>query len=631
MHFFEWRAAPHNGIMSICLRHLYEIIYGSSYVGASHLSRSALAWEQMTSATILALQSAADQSPSATPSSLPSSSNSSEVLLSELKSQTQSEQASTVTIANINPPLLSPPLPFSSSRSLSFISLLHFLLFADAEAFGSMPENLMVANFCALIAGTVWLIVASAFGLPVSTSHSLIGALIGCGLAITWRAVRWFFVLRVLIAWLISPFCSMILAMLIYTTLRYFILTAPNFGKIKIFVVAHTLLFVVALLFCFFFLFQSPFYLHNCTPQPANATIDLRPPDQLFSTHMLKAVGNDPCMLSTWANAHPGIASGYAFAFAAGVALLIGPLIYLRALRNIANAAAQHADLEQQLQHAQTEQLAAAVSNFLSKGQGIGWKSAPASLAGGSSGTSTPARNSKKSFMKMMPWTHDLHDDVYVADNKAVTLAERAEKFPHQNEEVFSALQIVSAAVACVVHGSNDVSNAAAPYATVYNIYKNGSLGSDMFVPVWILVLGGCAISIGLTFLGHRVIRKVGIQMIHVTPARGFCVEISLSAIMLIASFTGIPLSSTHVAVGGLLGVALMDRQRDPTTGRPITDQRHCGLSFGAVNWRIMRTISYAWIFTMIFCACLSAALFAFAIYSPTLVLSRYTPIVEKI
>ncbi len=106
-------------------------------------------------------------------------------------------------------------------------------------------------------------------------------------------------------------------------------------------------------------------------------------------------------------------------------------------------------------------------------------------------------------------------------------------------------------------HGSNDVANAIGPLAAVISIASTGSVGATSSLPLWVLVIGGGGIVIGLATFGRHVIATVGKKITQLTPSRGFAAELAAATTIVIASGTGMPVSTTHTLVGAVLGVGL--------------------------------------------------------------------------
>ncbi|MEE9611746.1 MAG: inorganic phosphate transporter [Desulfatiglandales bacterium] len=124
-------------------------------------------------------------------------------------------------------------------------------------------------------------------------------------------------------------------------------------------------------------------------------------------------------------------------------------------------------------------------------------------------------------------------------------------------EEVFRRLQVITACYVALAHGANDVANAMGPLAGIYIILITGSIAPETPVPTFLLSLGGAAIALGVITWGYRVIETVGSKITTLTNSRGFCVDFGTATSVLVASKLGFPVSTTHAAVGAVIGVGL--------------------------------------------------------------------------
>lgn len=158
-------------------------------------------------------------------------------------------------------------------------------------------------------------------------------------------------------------------------------------------------------------------------------------------------------------------------------------------------------------------------------------------------------------------------------------------------EKVFAILMMVTACAMAFAHGSNDVANAVGPMAAVISISETGVVGQKSMLPPWVLLIGGLGIVIGLMMYGRRVIETVGRNITELTPSRGFAAELAAASTVVLASGTGIPVSTTHTLVGAVLGVGF-------------------ARGIGAVNLRVVRTIFMSWIITLPVGAILSIIFF---------------------
>ena len=124
-------------------------------------------------------------------------------------------------------------------------------------------------------------------------------------------------------------------------------------------------------------------------------------------------------------------------------------------------------------------------------------------------------------------------------------------------ERVFGVLMVITACGMAFAHGSNDVANAIGPLAAVVSVAQNGAIGASAALPTWVLIVGGAGIVVGLATYGRHVIATVGKKITHLTPSRGFAAELAAATTIVIASGTGIPISTTHTLVGAVLGVGM--------------------------------------------------------------------------
>ena len=301
----------------------------------------------------------------------------------------------------------------------------------DAELLSGTPELLVYGMLAALLAAGTWLLVASRNGWPVSTTHSIVGAIVGfAAVGIGIDAVQWGQVGTIVISWVVSPLTAGFIAYLIYRSVQRLILRqddplakAKRYVPVYIFFAAFTITLVTIL-------------------------------------KGLKHVGLSLSLRDAYA---------LAIAIAVGIAL-IGALAIRR-----------------------------------------------------------------------------------IEPNK------KAEKNQHfyTVERVFGVLMIVTACGMAFAHGSNDVANAIGPLAAVISVAQTGSIAAKSALPVWVLMLGGGGIVIGLATFGRHVIATVGKKITQLTPSRGFAAELAAATTIVIASGTGIPISTTHTLVGAVLGVGM--------------------------------------------------------------------------
>ncbi|MBW1818105.1 MAG: inorganic phosphate transporter [Deltaproteobacteria bacterium] len=158
-------------------------------------------------------------------------------------------------------------------------------------------------------------------------------------------------------------------------------------------------------------------------------------------------------------------------------------------------------------------------------------------------------------------------------------------------ECVFSYLQIMTACYVAFAHGANDVANAVGPLAAIYSVVQTKTVAMQVQVPVWMLAIGGAAVGGGLMVMGTRVMQTIGKRITEITPVRGFCAEFGAATTILLCSRLGLPVSTTHVLVGSVIGIGFMR-------------------GMGVLDLRVVRNIFYSWFITLPLTIVLSMALF---------------------
>ena len=336
----------------------------------------------------------------------------------------------------------------------------------ESAGFDDRPELLIFGMLSSLLAAGIWLVVASKYGWPVSTTHSIIGAIVGFAVVgISADSVMWGQVLEIVASWIISPVFSGTIAFILFLSVEKLVLCREDPLK-------------YAKKFVPYYMFLVGFVIAMVTLVKGLSHVGL---EVTFSQSAFLAL---------------------AFAL---LTAIIG-IFLLRRLR--------------------------------------------------------------------LP-----DSDQPTAQMQSV-------------ERVFGVLMIFTACSMAFAHGSNDVANAIGPLAAINSVIaNNGAFEAESALPVWILLLGGFGIVTGLAMWGHRVIRTIGKNITELTPSRGFAAEIAAATTVVIASGTGIPVSTTHTLVGAVLGVGLAR-----------------GMS--ALNFRVVGRIFLSWIVTLPAGAILSIVFF---------------------
>ena len=334
-------------------------------------------------------------------------------------------------------------------------------------SFVTTPEILIFGMLAALLGAGIWLMVASYFGWPVSTTHTIVGSLIGFGVVgLGVDAVEWGQVSGILASWLVSPLLGGTIAYLLAQSVRVFILEADSpleaakrYGPIYVFMMGVLIALVTV------------------WKGLSHLNIDLT---------TLQAVA---------------------------VAIAIGLLTALIG-RVLINRVRVDPDADADFHYA-----------------GV--------------------------------------------------------------ERVFAPLCVFTACSMAFAHGSNDVANGIGPLAAIVSIAQTGEVTQESVLPIWILLLGGTGIVIGLATMGYRVMRTIGKKITELTPSRGFCAELAAASTVVIASRLGLPVSTTHIIVGAVLGVGF-------------------ARGIAAIDLRVVFGIVTSWVVTLPIGAGLAAFFFFF-------------------
>lgn len=313
---------------------------------------------------------------------------------------------------------------------------------------------LMLGMFSALLSSGLWVLVATFTALPVSSTHAVIGGIIGMGLVVGGpEAVHWGVLLGIAGAWIISPFFGGLIAYLAFTHIRETILYKKDMlagaKRWVPFWLAFTLVIIVLSL--------------------------------MFKTPMGHRMN-----FSWW---HGAVATAVIAVIFIGLNKFLWPVLF----------------------------------------------------------------SNKK-------------------------LAEK--RSPQQVEEVFRRMQIGMSCYVSMAHGASDVSNAIGPVAAIYLMARQQNLTNSVDIPIWLLALGGVGIAFGVMLLGHKVMDTVGARITKMNNSRGFAVSFGAATTVLLASNMGLPVSSTHAAVGAVAGVGM-------------------ARGFAAVDFRVLGRIVLYWVLTI--------------------------------
>lgn len=183
-------------------------------------------------------------------------------------------------------------------------------------------------------------------------------------------------------------------------------------------------------------------------------------------------------------------------------------------------------------------------------------------------------------------------------------------------KKLFSLPLVVSAALLSFAHGANDVANAVGPLAAIVHAVQVGGLADQVAIPLWVMIVGAVGISVGLLLFGPKLIRLVGSEITKLNPMRAYCVALSAAVTVIVASWLGLPVSSTHIAVGAIFGVGFYrewhaERRAQMLglqKGKPVPPEERSRRLL--VRRSHMITVAAAWVVTVPASAVLSAGLY---------------------
>lgn len=169
--------------------------------------------------------------------------------------------------------------------------------------------------------------------------------------------------------------------------------------------------------------------------------------------------------------------------------------------------------------------------------------------------------------------------DVITHDNDLLrAIHSKAKRYDVRVEHLWTYCQVVSAMMMSIAHGSNDVANAVGPWSAVYQTYLEGEVSTRSRTPIFMLIVAGFLLGLGFWFYGYHIVRALGNKITQMSPTRGFAVELGAAVTVLLASRLGLPVSTTQCLTGSAVGVALMN------------------YDLGAVNWRQIAFIFSGWV-----------------------------------
>jgi phosphate/sulfate permease len=175
----------------------------------------------------------------------------------------------------------------------------------------------------------------------------------------------------------------------------------------------------------------------------------------------------------------------------------------------------------------------------------------------------------------------------------------RANRYDDRVEHLWTYCQVASAMMMSIAHGSNDVANAVGPWVAVYRTFQSGEVNTETPTPIWFLVIAGLLLGLGFWVYGFKIVRVLGNKITQMSPTRGFSIELGAAITVMIASRLGLPVSTTQCLTGASLGVALMN------------------YDLKAVNWLQLLWIFCGWVLTLPCAGLVSGLILLMALNTP--------------
>lgn len=381
----------------------------------------------------------------------------------------------------------------------------------DPEHFAGHPRILVYGMLAALASAGLWLQIASYYGWPVSTTHAIVGAIVGFGVVVGGLdSVYWQNVTFIVTSWVLSPVLGGLLGYLIFVLLRkqIFYQAEPVEAAKKL---TPLLVFILLTILGVVFVTQGL----------KNVNLDLSGQQRLILVLSIATSGSLLSYLFVKRIPSPNIAP----------------------TRGSHNAHLNYS-IEKALKHLKKVQTS-------------------------SEGEIQYHTGLILQEIESLSQSIDQAQDIEEVQSQYLKV-----------EKIFGFLQIITACMMAFAHGANDVANAIGPLSAAVTILTTGFLTLEAPIPAWALALGGTGIVIGLATWGWRVIETIGRKITELTPSRGFSAEFGAAVTIVLASYLGMPISTTHTLVGAVMGVGFAR-----------------GLE--AVNLSTTRDIFISWIFTV--------------------------------
>ncbi|TDZ31077.1 Phosphate-repressible phosphate permease pho-4 [Colletotrichum spinosum] len=499
----------------------------------------------------------------------------------------------------------------------------------DIDLFENDPALLMLGMCCAVTASAIYLTFCTKIGLPVSTTHSIMGGVIGMGVALIGADnIHWVSssgsidsgVVSVFLAWIIAPGLSGAFGAIIFTITKYGVMLRKN-PVMKGLMLAPVYFGITASLLTMLIVWKGGSIKVNFTDgETAGMIIGVGAAWALVVTIFLIPWLYRIVLKDDWQLRWYHIAQGPLLlrrpeppvqpeGFSGGIRDFYSGHMTKEELdvarggvtqthSNDIESGSASADGEKKVVQDSTDaeaQVPCRNNEFVHKpivgprpegawytGAVLFWMLKKVFL----SGVDQDIINMQKKESVLTGDLEEMHARVQHYDNKA--------------EFLYSFMQVMTACTASFTHGANDVANAIGPYATIYQIWNTGALsGSKSEVPIWILCFGGAGIALGIWTYGYNIMRNLGNRLTLHSPARGFSMELGAAITIILATRLKLPVSTTQCITGATVGVGL------------------CSGTWRSINWRMVGWIYMGWIITLPTAGIISGCLAGIIVNAP--------------
>ncbi|KAJ5201459.1 uncharacterized protein N7498_006122 [Penicillium cinerascens] len=479
------------------------------------------------------------------------------------------------------------------------------------DRFEGKPGALMLAMGCAEIGSATWLMLATKVGFPVSTTQTVVGALIGVGFA-SQASISWGWkkgsVSQVAASWGIAPLIAAGFSAIIFGTLKYgvlerrdsfkwamrlipfylavtgailalfIVIEAPSAPSLEEFGAGNAVGIILGVFFgCLFiaYVFFVPYFNRRLVKNDTRVKFYHLPLGPLLMKEnppLYFPSKGDSAVINYYEDSYGEVLAGQKDVSKQEPTAIADSVLSSPEITAKAHSERPDDDEEKKIDFTNTtpeikprKKHIEPTERFIDPVRGMSWME-------------------PRKYWGYTKWLllQGVTRDVVTHDSPALrAIHARAHRYDDRVEHLWTYCQVVSAMMMSIAHGSNDVANAVGPWAAVYSTFHAGVVETKAPTPVWFLVIAGLLLGIGFWFYGYHIVRALGNKITQMSPTRGFSVELGAAITVLLASRLGLPVSTTQCLTGASMGVALMN------------------YDLGAVNWRQLGWIFGGWVLTL--------------------------------